>query len=137
MKNLVIAVALMMSSAAMACPGSNLMTFQFKGKDAFVLNMQDGRMTRVESNKDIALINLNVNGTEICREVIHGRALCSEILLYFTIFGTKSIEAPLYNQTIPVEVTMTDGRSIKTVTSKQFPGLARGMGGCGPIVNAK
>lgn len=137
MKSLVIALALLISSASMACPGSNLMTFQFKGKDAFVLNMQDGKMSRVESNKDIALINLKVGGSEICREVIHGRALCSEILLYFTIFGTKSIEAPLYNQKIPVVVTLTDGKSVKSVTSKQFPGLARGIGSCGPTLNAE
>jgi len=131
MKNLVIAFTLLLSTAAMACPGGNIMTFQFAGQDAFELNMQDGKMTPAKdnSNGDIALLSLKVNGSETCREEVHGRSKCSDLILYWTIMGTgsKSLEKSLFGQRMKLEVTMTDGRSEKSITSKQFPFQARGM----------
>lgn len=136
MKNTLIAISLIFSTAAWACPGAHLMTFRFLKTDAFLLNMQDGKMSRVDTNQDVALLSLKVNDSEVCNELPRSRSKCSDMLLYLTIFGTKKIDTPLYNQKIKVEVSLTDGHKVKTATVSQFPGRARGMG-CGPVYVAK
>lgn len=134
MKQLIAMLALSLASAsAIACPGSNLMTFKFKGQDAFILNMQTGKIARAESNQSVALIKLNIDGRAICVESPASRSRCSNMFPALNITGQPG-EINLMGKAADLQVTLSDGRSSKTISIQRFPGLARGTRGCGPVV---
>lgn len=133
MKQLIATLALTLASvSALACPGSNLMTFKFKGQDAFILNMQTGKLARVQSNQNVALIKLNFNGSAICTENPLSRSRCSNMFPALNITGQPG-EINLMGKATDLQVTLSDGRASKTISIKRFPGLARGPRGCGPV----
>lgn len=120
------------SAAAFACPGSNLMTFKFKGQDAFILNMQTGKIARADSNQNVLLVGLKLQGSAICSERTGSRSRCSNMFPALNITGQPG-NIDLMGKAADLEVTLSDGRSSKTISIERFPGLARSARGCGPV----
>lgn len=134
MKQLIATLALTLASvSAIACPGSNLMTFKFKGQDAFILNMQTGKIARAESNQNVALIKLNIGGRAICVESPASRSRCSSMFPALNITKQPG-DINLMGKVVDLKVTLSDGSSSKTISISRFPGLARSVRGCGPVV---
>lgn len=133
MKSLIFSAVFGLSQIALACPGSHLMTFKMNGQEAFILNMQTGKLNRAESNKNVALLNLEVNGSQICAEDIRVRSRCSKMFPTLNILG-RAGEVSLFNQQINLVLTLTDGINNRKLKVDRFPGLARSARGCGPIV---
>ena len=133
MKQLIVTLALSLASiSALACPGSNLMTFKFKGQEAFILNMQTGKIARAESNQNVALVKLNIDGRAICVESQASRSRCSSMFPALNITGQPG-EINLMGKAADLQVTLSDGHSSKTISISRFPGLARSARGCGPV----
>jgi hypothetical protein len=134
MKSVFATLVLTLASAtAFACPGSNLMTFKFKGQDAFILNMQTGKIARAESNQNVVLMKLNIDGRAICVESPASRSRCSNMFPALNITGQPG-NIDLMGKAADLQVTLSDGRSSKTISIERFPGLARSARGCGPVV---
>lgn len=134
MKTLLMTLILSLATtSALACPGSNLMTFKFKGKDAFVLNMQTGQIARAETNSNVAMMSLKFQGSLICTESPTTQLRCSSMFPELNITGQPG-KVNLMGQVADLQVTLSDGLSSKTISVAKFPALARSARGCGPVV---
>lgn len=134
MKKTIATLTLILSSLGFACPGSNLMTFKMNGQDAYVLNMQTGKINRVESNKNIMLLKVEVAGSTICVEDIRSRSRCSSMFPALNILGQPG-NVNLMGKPVQLVVTLTDGTNVKKMKVERFPNLARSARGCGPVVD--
>ncbi|MFN8846730.1 MAG: hypothetical protein ACK5V3_05240 [Bdellovibrionales bacterium] len=133
MKSFILSTFLTFSYLVQACPGSNLMTFQMNGQDAFVLNMQTGKINRVESNKNIVLLKVEVAGSTVCVEDINSRSRCSKMFPSLNILGQPG-EVNLMGKKVDLEITLTDGTTTIKRKVERFPNLARSARGCGPVI---
>lgn len=133
MKSMIATALVLFSTVAMACPGSHLMTFKFKGKDAFVLDMSTGKINRVENNKTVALLTLEIGGSIICVESPMSRSRCSIMFPTRNIYGLTG-NVRLFNKKANLIVRLTDGTKTTEIKVDTFPGLARSAAGCGPVV---
>jgi hypothetical protein len=132
-KSFILSTLLVLSNWAQACPGSNLMTFQMNGQDAFVLNMQTGKINRVDSNKNIVLLKVEVAGSTVCVEDVSSRSRCSKMFPVLNILGQPG-EVNLMGKKVDLEITLTDGTSTIKRKVESFPHLARSARGCGPVI---
>jgi hypothetical protein len=133
MKSVLFSALFAFSMVTFACPGSHLMTFQMNSQDAYVLNMQTGKINRVESNKHILLLKVEVGGSTICVEDVRSRSRCSKMFPALNILGQPG-DVDLMGKQVNLQVTLTNGTEIITRKVDRFPGLARSARGCGPVI---
>jgi hypothetical protein len=133
MKSVLFSAFLAFSMVTFACPGSHLMTFQMNGQDAFVLNMQTGKISRTDSNKNIVLLKVEVGGSTVCVEDVRSRSRCSSMFPALNILGQPG-EVNLMGQEKNLVITLTDGTNTKNIKVERFPHLARSARGCGPVL---